>query len=167
MHSNPPEKGTKDSSKMKNTIILVLLLINALAFGQNLNSISETSLQNNDTIYSTPYIDGISFLKVRSNNKESIFLSVTLESTAGVEGQTGANLLLDNGKTINKPTATITVKSVNNNTYVYSSLIELSDKDISLLSHYGIFRFKLYIYYNEVKDRDKLKDELVKLLARS
>ena len=60
MHSNPPEKGTKDSSKMKNTIILVLLLINALAFGQNLNSISETSLQNNDTIYSTPYIDGIS-----------------------------------------------------------------------------------------------------------
>jgi hypothetical protein len=153
---------------MKNTITLVLLLINALTFAQDTKPAAEIFSQNTDTIYSTPNIDGISFLKVKANNKESIFLSVTLLSTSAVEGQTGANLLLDNGKTINKPSATITVKPVkNSNDYIYSSLIELNEKDIALLSHYGVFRFKLYIYYNEVKEREKLKNELVKLLAKS
>jgi hypothetical protein len=151
----------------KNIITSVLLLINALVFGQQGISIAGTSFQNTDTIYSTPYIDGVSFLKVRTNNKESIYLSVSLYSTSAVEGQTGVNLLLDNGKAINKPMATITVKPVNNgNSYIYSSLIEMNEKDIALLSQYGVFRFKLYIYYNEVKEREKLKDELVKLLTK-
>jgi len=152
---------------MKTTLTLVLLLINALVFAQDIKPVAETTSQKNDTIYSTPAIDGISFLKVKSNNKESIFLSVSVYSTSAVEGQTGANLLLDNGKTINKPSAIITVKPVNNsNGYMYTSLIELNEKDISLLTHYGVFRFKLYIYYNEVKQREKLRDELVKLLAK-
>lgn len=153
---------------MKNTILLLLLLFNsALTFGQEVPSGSELHSQKADTIYSSPYVDGLSFLKVRLSNKESVYLSVTLHSTLAVEKPTGASIQLDNGRFINKPSAAITVKPLSNNTYVYSSLIELTQKDISLLTSYGVFRFKLYIYYNEVKEKERLRVELLKLLDRS
>ena len=152
---------------MKNILTLLLLCISVLGFSQHTNSSKDTLLQKIDTIYSTPYIDGLSFLKVRTGNKESIFLSVTLHSTTAIEGQKGASILLDNGKAINKSNAVITVKPFqNSNSYIYSSLLELSDNDISFFRNHNVFRFRLYVYYNDVKEGQKLKEELIKLLAK-
>jgi predicted permease len=152
---------------MKNSLTLILLFINAFAFGQNNIRSGETLSHQKDTIFSTSQIDGLAFLKVISGNKQSIYLSIALQSTTAIEKSAGANILLSNGKTINKSDAVITVKPIeNSNRYTYSALIELTENDIFLFSTYPVFRFRLYVYYNDVKQGDKLKAELVKLLSR-
>jgi hypothetical protein len=139
-----------------------------MAFGQNHSHTTEIQALSTDTIYSSPNIDGLSFLKVRRGNKEVIFISISLQSTTVVEGPLGANILLNNGKAINRSGASITVKPIqNSNHYIYSSLVELSENDIAMLRTCEVFRFRLYLYYNDVKHGQKLREEFTKLLARS
>ena len=152
---------------MKNIFVAFFLLIIAQAHGQADIAVADKNDIKADTIVTTARIEGLSFIKVRSADKETMFLSITLHSTLGIEGQSGANLFLEGGKTINKNDAKIKVQPIQgDNHYLYSSLIELDEKDISLLTSYPVSRFKLYIYYNELKDGKRLMEEFQNLLEQ-
>lgn len=111
---------------------------------------------------SSPYSEGVSFVKITKDGTSKIFLSINETGSTPVVGKTGLILLLENNKRIEKPTAPIDVKVNSGYTgatgYVYSAFVELTSDDIKLLCENSMTDDRLYIFDGTFKNGQKLKD---------
>jgi len=111
---------------------------------------------------SSPYSEGISFIKTVKNGNTTIFLSINEIGATATFNKTGLILLLENNKRIEKPNAPIDVKVNSGYTgatgYVYSAFVQLTSEDIKLLSENAITDNRLYVFDGTIKDGNKLKD---------
>lgn len=125
---------------------------------------TENDKFTNEIRSSSPYSEGVSFVKTIKDGKTTIYLSINEIGSTAVVGKTGLTLLLENNKRIEKPTAPIDVKVNSGYTgakgYVYSAFVELTTDDIKLLSENAITDNRLYIFDGTIKDGQKLKDYL-------
>jgi len=126
---------------------------------------TETDKFNGDVKTYTPYSEGIALIKNAKAGKTTIYLSINeIGSTLNV-GKKGLILLLENGKKIERPDASVDVKVESGGKgYVYSVFITLTQEEIKLLSENSITDNRLYIYDGTIKNGIKIKEYLKCLL---
>lgn len=125
---------------------------------------TETDKFTGEIRSTSPYSEGVSFIKVNKDGKIKIYLAINETGSTVAVGKTGLILLLENGKKIEKPSAPITVKVNSGYTgakgYVFSAFEELNTEDIKLLSENAITDNRLYIYDGTIKNGKKLQSYL-------
>ena len=111
--------------------------------------------------YSSPYLEGISFIKVKKEGTEKIYLSIQEAGATINFNIKGVILLLENGFRIEKPDAVLDVKLSSIGTgYIYSAFIELNSDDIKLLTINKITDDRLYIYDGTISKGERIREYL-------
>lgn len=121
----------------------------------------ETDKFTGDVRTSTPYSEGVTFLKTVKAGKTTIYLGINEAGTSASVGAKGLILLLTNGKRIERPDAPIDVK-VNTGArgFLYSAFIALTPDEIKLLTENEITDNRLYIYDGTITNGKKLAEYL-------
>lgn len=122
---------------------------------------TETDKFTSEIKSTSPYSEGVSFIKVNKDGKSKIYLAINETGSTVAVGKTGLTLLLENGKRIEKPSAPINAKVNSGYTgatgYVFSAFVELNAEDIKLLTENAITDNRLYIYDGTIKNGKKLQ----------
>lgn len=113
-----------------------------------------------ETTASSDYSEGIKFLKIIKNGSSKIYMAINESGSTLNVGEKGLILLLENGNKIERPNAKIDVDTGSGRNYVYSAFIELTKKEIDLITKNPITDDRLYIYDGEVKYGAKLSEYL-------
>lgn len=118
---------------------------------------------NGETRINSP-IRGVFFSKVKKGKESSTYLFLrTPGSTVNVNIK-GVIILLENGFKIEKPNAKIDVE-VGGQNFLYSTLIELNETDIKLLTSNKMTDYRLYIYDNTIRYGNELI-EYIKCISK-
>ncbi len=119
----------------------------------------------NETIYRSPEVEGLTFIKIEKNKKAKIYLSIEIGSHNLTLRNKGLILLLENNKRIERANERIDVKPMSQEmfgilhiSYIYSAFIELTRAEIKLLKEYDITDKRLYIHEGNIRKDETLRE---------
>lgn len=117
----------------------------------------------------TAHYKNVDFLKITKNNVSRYYMSIRTSGSTVSVNEKGLIILLENGKRLEKPNATIDV-DVNTtgygNAYLYSTFINLTESDIKILLTNKITDARLYIYDTDLKESGEALTEYLKCLTK-
>lgn len=122
---------------------------------------SETDKFSGEVKTTSKMFQGFMFLKSVKDKKASYYLMVSALAPTAVVGKTGVIILLANGKKIEKPAAKIDIDANKyGKDFKYTSLIQLTPTDITLLTSSPMTDARLYIFDSEIKEGIKMMETL-------
>lgn len=110
---------------------------------------------SNKTIYNSPFISDISISKFKKNNKSNYYLSLYAYGYTVVLNETKI-IILFSDKTKLYKNSKIDCNVSEKGGFVYSSIIQLNNDDLKLLSTKEISKFRLYVFDNEISESESL-----------
>lgn len=114
----------------------------------------------------SPFKETVSFTKVTSKDKTSIYMSIRVHGSTINVNKTGATVLLDNKEQLVWENAKVSSKvSRGGRGYIYSVFVSLTEEQIKKLTESKITDVKLYVYEKEVKNALKIQ-EYIKCLSK-
>ena len=124
---------------MKKTVLLLALLTGLLAFSQpqrtDCSQIkSEKGRTETQTVFTTPFVDGISLKKIKDTEVDTYIVTVRVLSPTKQSGSL-VELLFEDGNVISKNDAKVLDGPVEDGKYQYYALILLDDIDTEYLKN--------------------------------
>ncbi|MCX6234789.1 MAG: hypothetical protein NT175_08705 [Bacteroidetes bacterium] len=107
----------------------------------------------------------VSFSKIINKGVTAYYLSIWIKES-GIYTGTGVNLILKNGKKINKPNEKVDYSYAGSSFYT-TTFIRLTSADIALLKQSGIEKYKLYISTGQISDKSDISKDLFNCLLKA
>lgn len=104
----------------------------------------------------TPLVEGIEFIKSTKNDTSNYYLKIQTFAYQESTIKNGLMILFKENKTIHKPYQNIEITPMSNG-FLYSTLIQLNQKEVDLFKKYTISTSRIYSYYRDHEEGFKLK----------
>ena len=101
--------------------------------------------------YISPTNSGINFMKINSNNKKNIYMTLRTAGQTLLVRKNGLFILFSDGTKLNKPTSKVEVESNSRGGYLYSVNVKLNLEDIKILESKLITDYRIHIFDDTVK----------------